>query len=97
MRSTYSERDRTDLELDDWLQAEAELTTIFASFKYVRRIRDLRRGVQTAGKPSRLAPFVALTVSAAGSAMAIYIGTQREATHFTGTAGNKIKAIESEK
>src|SRR5580698_6378500 len=58
------------------------VVTILSSFKYMRRIRDLRQGVPTMGKPSRLALFVAIALSAAGLAMAVYIGTQKAATHF---------------
>jgi len=70
------------------------LVTILASFKYMRRVRDLREGVQTAGRPSRLALFVAIALSAAGLAMAVYIGTQKAPTHFPSTAGKAVRAIE---
>jgi putative membrane protein len=70
------------------------LVTVLASVQYMRRIRDLRRGVETVGTPSKLALFVALVLSAAGLAMAVYIGTQKAATYTPSAAGNKIKASE---
>ncbi len=70
------------------------LVSILASFKYMRRVRDLRQGVRTMGKPSKLALFVATTLSAAGLAMAVYIGTQWAATHFPSAAGKAVWAIE---
>jgi putative membrane protein len=70
------------------------LVTILASFKYMRRLRDLRQGVRTMGKPSKLALFVAIALSAAGLAMAVYIGTQKAATHFPSAAGKAVRAIE---
>ena len=36
----------------------------------------------------------ALIVSAAGLAMAVYIGTQKAATHFPSAAGKAVRAIE---
>jgi len=71
------------------------LVMILASLRYMRRMRELRQGVETAGTPSKLALFVALVLSAAGLAMAVYIGTQKAATHFAGAIDQKIKAIES--
>jgi putative membrane protein len=67
------------------------LVTVLASVQYMRRIRDLRRGVQTVGTPSKLALFVALVLSAAGLAMAVYIGTRKAATYSPTEAGSKIK------
>lgn len=69
--------------------------TILASFRYVHRIRELRNGVQVTGAPSKLALFVALILSAAGLAMAVYVGTQKAATHFPSTVNKRIKPIES--
>lgn len=71
------------------------LVTILASFQYMRRIRELQQGVQAACAPSKLALFVAFALSAAGLAMAVYIGTQEAAAHFSSTAGKTIKAIKS--
>ena len=71
------------------------LVTVLASVQYMRRIRDLRRGVQTVGTPSKLALFVALVLSAAGLARAVYIGRQRAATYSPSAAGKAIKPSES--
>jgi hypothetical protein len=53
-----------------------------------------REGVRTMGKPSKLALFVAIALSAAGLAMAVDIGTQKAATHFPSAAGKVVRAIE---
>jgi putative membrane protein len=72
------------------------LVTILASFQYTSRVRALQQGVETPGAPSKLALFVAFVLSAAGLAMAVYIGTQKVATHFPSTIqqegrGNRTK------
>jgi putative membrane protein len=71
------------------------VVTILASLRYIRRIRELRQGIQTAGTPSKLALTVAFLLAAAGLAMAVYIGSQKAATHFPATLRQKIKAIDS--
>ena len=70
------------------------IVTIVASFEYVRHLRDLRRGIPIAGAPSKLALLVAFALSAAGLAMAVYIGTQKATTQVPSTAGKKIKAMQ---
>jgi uncharacterized YccA/Bax inhibitor family protein len=56
------------------------LVTILASFQYMRHIHDLQQGIRIAGTPSKLALFIALGLSAAGLAMAVYIGSRKAAT-----------------
>ncbi|HSQ62847.1 MAG TPA: DUF202 domain-containing protein [Polyangiaceae bacterium] len=52
------------------------MVTLVASVQYVGRIRSLQRGVPTRLAPSKLALAVALVLSAAGLAMAIYISAE---------------------
>ncbi|HSQ66677.1 MAG TPA: DUF202 domain-containing protein [Polyangiaceae bacterium] len=52
------------------------MVTLVASVQYVGRIRSLQRGVLPRLAPSKLALAVALVLSAAGLAMAIYISAE---------------------
>jgi putative membrane protein len=58
------------------------LVMIVAALQYMRRIREFQQGVWGGGKTSKLALCVAIALSAAGLAMAVYIGTQEAATRL---------------
>ena len=68
--------------------------TTLSSFQYVRRVRELREGIPTPGTPSKLALAVALALSVAGLAMAIYLSTQ-STPPLPNTLEKKSQAVES--
>ena len=76
------------------LIACAVFVTIFASFQYIRRIRELQRGVQEPGTPSKLALSVAFILAAAGLATAIYIGAHQATPQFRNGVNAASSAME---
>ncbi len=68
---------------------------VLSSWQYLRRNRELQHGVKSSGTPSKLALFVALVLSAAGLAMAVYIGSQKPTAHFTTSLNSRKHAIDS--
>jgi putative membrane protein len=69
------------------------IVTIVSSFQYARRVRELRQGLPTRSTPSKLALAVAVALSAAGLAMAIYLGMQKTAIRYP-AAIERTKPIE---
>ena len=75
------------------LIAGGVMVTILSSLQYVRRVRDLRQGLPASSTPSKLALAVAVALSAAGLAMAVYLGMQKTAIRYP-TAIERTKPIE---
>jgi len=68
------------------------MVTLVASVQYVGRIRSLQRGAPTRLAPSKLALLVALILSSAGLAMAVYIAVESVAARPSSTPA--IRATE---
>ena len=76
------------------LIAGGVVVIILSSFQYVRRVRNLRLGLPIPTTPSKLALGVAIALSAAGLAMALYLGMQNTATRYPGAIENKSRPVE---
>jgi len=93
--TTYLAEDRT---FPAWIRTGIALMGFgFVVARFVLFLRELE--ATQSGSAVETTAFsvvlgTALIVSAAGLAMAVYIGTQKAATHFPSAAGMAVRAIE---